>query len=114
MLPEGFQWRPYSGGPGLYCGDRLVAHACEASAGNGWRMSLDGSGGPGRYVFLPDEAACRRYAEAWALKWADEIREFGMVPPSLGAGSGPRSRSDEPVQSRHPRGGKARRHGPLG
>ncbi len=114
MLPEGFQWRPYSGGPGLYCGNRLVAHACEASPGNGWRLSLDGGHNAGRYEFLADEAACVRYTEAWARKWADRIRSYGSEPRPLGAGAGAMGpRTGEPVQSRHPRG-KARRRSPLG
>lgn len=77
-LPDGFTWGTWIDGPGLFHGERLVAYACEVAVG--WRLCLMGGGKPLRYEFLTDEAACRRYAEAWARKWQAEIRRHGTRP----------------------------------
>lgn len=81
MLPEGFRWRPYLDGPGLYHGARLIA--CAAPVQSGWRLLIAGGGRPVRYEFLPTLRACKRYAEAWAVKWEAEIRRHGTAPAGI-------------------------------
>lgn len=81
MLPDDFIWRDYLDGPGLFFGTRLLA--CASPVATGWRLYLSGGGRPVRYEFLPTEAACRRYAEAWATKWQAEIRRHGAAPSTI-------------------------------
>lgn len=74
-LPPGFRFRHYIDGPGLYLGSEQVACAGPANddPGAAWRLCLYPRRPP-RYVFLADEAACRRYMAAWATQWEAEIR----------------------------------------
>lgn len=109
-LPPGFEFRPYVGGPGLYLGDDLVAHASPArdEPGARWRLCIAPRGIP-RYEFLRDEDACLRYMAGWAVKWEAEIRQSVA---SVGTGH-PYGEVKSPTEpSRHPRG-RSRRHSGL-
>ena len=76
MLPDGFHFEPYVGGPGLYLGERLVATTCPANHDPNppWRTCTFPSGLP-RYVFHRTEEQSVRYMTAWAVKWEAQIRE---------------------------------------
>lgn len=76
MLPDGFHFEDYVGGPGLYLGDRLVATTCPANYDPNppWRTCTFPSGLP-RYVFHGTEEQAVRYMTAWAVKWEAQIRE---------------------------------------
>lgn len=74
MLPHGFEWRPYVGGPALYYGGRVVALVSALDNGR-FRVTV-GVGLRGlRHEFMQTEAGSMRYVEAWASKWQAEIRE---------------------------------------
>jgi len=82
-LPPGFEFVPYLGGPALQLDGEVIASACPANDGPGapWRLCIHPRRPP-RYEFLPDEAACRRYMEAWARRWEGQIREHLAAPSS--------------------------------
>ena len=110
MLPEGFHWHQERQGPTIRYGSRVVAFGCEASPGGRWRLGLQGSMAPPRYVFLVDEAACWRYMDAWVRKWDNEIRKHGDQEFPLNACTGKSGTpSRPPTQTSHPRGKSRRR-----
>jgi len=76
MLPDGFHFEHYIGGPGLYLGDRLVATTTPANYDPSppWRICINPSGLP-RYEFRDTEDQAVRYMAEWARKWEARIRE---------------------------------------
>jgi len=76
-LPSDFDWRPHIDGFALWLNGQMVADMCPAREGEGvpWRIALNPRNIGVRHAFRPDEAAARRYVEAWATKWADRLRE---------------------------------------
>jgi len=76
MLPTGFSWRDYINGPGLYLGDRLIANAVQPSEGALWRLTYGVRENIPNTKFFSCEAAAKRYAEAWAVKWEARLRAW--------------------------------------
>lgn len=76
-LPTDFHWGPYTDGYALYVGTVVVAMICPARSDPDapWRIVLNPRYVDMRYAFRPDEDAARRYVEAWAAKWAEQLRE---------------------------------------
>lgn len=77
MLPNDFEWRPYLDGAALWLNGYMVAGICPAREGPDvpWRIVMNPRHVDMRYEFRPDEQAARRYVEAWAGKWAAQLRE---------------------------------------
>jgi len=76
MLPDGFHFEQYIGGPGLYLGNHLIATTTPANYDPNppWRICINPSGLP-RYEFRDTEEQAVRYMTAWATKWEARIRE---------------------------------------
>lgn len=80
MLPDGFEWRPYTGGkPALFFGGRMLAYATETQSGI-WSIGFVAKGTP-HYKFMATGEGSRRYVEAWAVKWEAEIRALPVSSP---------------------------------
>lgn len=77
MLPDHFEWRPHIDGSALWLNGNMVASICPAREGQDvpWRIAMNPRYVDMRYEFKPDEAAARKYVEAWAAKWAPQLRE---------------------------------------
>jgi hypothetical protein len=76
MLPDGFHFEQYTGGPGLYLGEHVIATATPANYDSNppWRICINPAGLP-RYEFRDTEEQAVRYVSAWANKWEVRIRE---------------------------------------
>lgn len=73
MLPEGFQWRTYLGGPALYLGDRQLADVTALPNGK-FRACMHPVSLAVRYEFFDSERAACLYIEAWAGQWEARLR----------------------------------------
>lgn len=72
MLPTGFHWRDYLGGPALWLDGQMVAHVTPLEVG--FRVTLNPDRLAMRYRFFASRDTSIRYIEAWAVKWEAEIR----------------------------------------
>lgn len=73
-LPDDFKWRRWVGNDvALTFEGRNIAMVCLLDKG-GVRVCLNCGTAELRYVFLEHVAVGVRYVEAWATKWAPQIR----------------------------------------
>lgn len=78
MLPEGFQWQHYLDGPALYLEGRMAALCTPVDNGR-WRVTVGVGLKTLRHEFVGSEDAARRYVEAWARKWQEQIRDGSKI-----------------------------------
>ncbi|MGV7186985.1 hypothetical protein [Xanthomonas axonopodis] len=82
-LPDDFSWRPWVGDDqALVFGGRNVAQVCPLANGR-CRVALNVNNDHLRFQFFASPAAGVRYVEAWAAKWADEIRALNAPGRSV-------------------------------
>ena len=73
MLPNGFTWRRWPNGRGLFLGSEFVAQLLLHTEREAI-VVLHPNLLKCRRVHFASEAAALRYAEAWATKWDPELR----------------------------------------
>ncbi len=73
MLPNGFTWRRWPNGRGLFLGTEFVAQLLLRTEPEAI-VELHPKLLKCRRVHFASEAVALRYAEAWATKWEQELR----------------------------------------
>lgn len=75
-LPDDFKWRRWTGDDmALTYEGRNIALVCPLDNGR-VRIGINCNTDRTRYVFAATMVVAIRYVEAWASKWAPEIREL--------------------------------------
>lgn len=89
MVPKGFTW--HVDGMTLQLDGRSIAHMTLLGIGAKVRVTVGHWGArPGRHAFLNTQDGAKRYIEAWACKWATEIRAGVALSDAAGVvGYGP-------------------------
>ncbi|GAB3053955.1 hypothetical protein [Stenotrophomonas tumulicola] len=82
-LPEGFEIKPYLGGPALFLDGSVVVLAAELDNGN---ARLDMCVGTIRQQsrFITDARRAEGYMARWAVLWEAEIRALYSQRPGFG------------------------------